>query len=250
MKTLLTLALTTVTTVASSTAFAAPPVRAAAVFAPAPNPVQVDAPAKPVGKAPEPAGPGLYFGVGTGAAVIQGSVVDGVPMAGFLAMGELKLGIYVSRHLGFVAGVQAGTGTLTEGCPGGCSESAAVQLPLVAQYAFFDHVSGPYLEGGLALLSNYMASTSEEEEEEGASRESLIVSSPFDLRFGFGYRFGNGPTPWTKGGAYDLRFTVDAGRFDKLKYSSGGNRLEGEVQDSSRSTHMVFNLMFGMQLGS
>lgn len=188
-------------------------------------PVDEGAQANRPAHSPEAGLRGVSFGVGTSIVVPGGKYASGVGMGDFgPGMGvSFMLGAYVSRHLGLVAGVRAShqhqgfsncSGETDEGKCGGLS----YQFPVMVQFAFRDRKDGLYLQSGLALASTYMAH---------GNATVLTASSPFDYKFGVGYRHTEALAPRRFG--IDGYLNVDVGRFSEISLDRVGPDLKGQI---------------------
>lgn len=73
--------------------------------APAPKDVPAVAPAKP-----NPAGAGFVLELRSTLNVLQGEIADGLAVGGAFAVVDLRIGAYVTPHVGIVTGLSAGIG--------------------------------------------------------------------------------------------------------------------------------------------
>ncbi|MDB4944832.1 MAG: hypothetical protein JWP97_4366 [Labilithrix sp.] len=209
-------------------------------------PVAKDSPATAVRTGRPSAGPGFVLDFGTGFTGLGGSIAEGLGVGAPLATVSLRLGAYVTRHVGLMAGVQGGYGGLTAGCAGSCTNALAFQIPVVAQYAFEDRSRGVYLEGGVALLTTYAGSTDIEEHPD-ASPEVIKMSAPFDLKLGIGYRAPTGPSDKASKSGMEIRLGVDVGQFTSLEYSSESVDEKGEIPSEKRAFHVAVGIVVGYQ---
>ncbi len=186
-----------------------------------------DARSGPVGSA----GRGFVLTLSSGLSYVGGQIAQDLTLAGALMTFDVRVGAYVTPHVGIFSGVHGGYGGLFEGCAGPCS-AHHYQVPVVAQYAVVDRTRGLYVEGGLALLSTLGASSAE-----GEAPEAFTVSTPMDVKIGIGYRI-NGA---------ELRLGADLGRFENVKYVSSIAKVEGEVAADRRELHVGVGLSVGYQ---
>lgn len=217
------------------------------VAAPSAPPLQTiparDAPEESGGRTPPATAPGVVLGFGTGVSVLAGGVAEGVNIGGAFFDVSVQVAGYFNRHVGIVAGVQGGAGTLLEGCAGDCETAIRYQVPVMMQYAVDDRRHGLFLDGGVGLLTGYVGSTSEEDRGETGASESLHVTTPFDLKLGVGYRIQSGPAPSRS--SLEARLGLDVGRFASLDYSNGSRKLSGEIADEARALHFAFGFSAG-----
>ena len=220
-----------------------PPAPAPATAAPAAAPAK-DAPAAaPASSVPPSAGPGFVMVIGSGASFMGGQIAKDLPIAAGLVSFDLKLGGYITPHFGLMAGVQAGYGALFDGCSGTCVNAVHYQLPIVAEYAFKDRRRGAYIEGGIGILSTYLASTGDSSDD---PPETLEVSSPVDFKLGVGYRLPSAASPGkTATSALDLRLGVDLGQFKKLEYGSIAGDVAGDIVSDRQAMHFAIGLSAG-----
>ena len=229
---------------------------------PAPEaPAAAAAPAAPVTSTPEAAkdapvaastaserrsaGPGFVMTLGSGGSYVGGAIVKDLAFGAGLVTFDLKLGGYITPHVGILAGVQGGFGALFEGCSGTCSKAVHYQIPIVAQYAFQDRSQGAYLEGGIGIVSTYRAST-DSEKNPHQTPESLEASSPIDFKLGVGYRIPiSAVRDKVATGAFDLRLGADLGQFKKIEYRTVGVELAGDVVSERQAMHFALGFSAG-----
>ena len=123
-------------------------------------PVAKDSPAVAVPTGRPSAGAGFVLVFGTGFTGLGGSIAEGMPVGAPMMNVGLRLGAYVTRHIGLMAGVQGGYGALTAGCAGDCTNAFSYQIPVVAQYAFEDRSRGVYVEPGWISASASISGSS------------------------------------------------------------------------------------------
>lgn len=194
---------------------------------------------------PPLAGTGFVLSLGTGLSVLGGSIAEDFDVGAMLATFEIQAGVYVTPKFGLLAGVKGGYGALTSGCAGSCTNAFAYQFPLVAQYAFTDRSRGAYLEGGLALLTTYLAST-DTRANPGASPELLTFSAPADFKLGLGYRVPVGATAKKAAtSALDLKLGVDFGQFKSLEYRNVRASVAGDIVSARQAGHTTVGLTVG-----
>ena len=218
---------------------------AALTVTPAPEAAK-DAPATASTASERPsAGPGFVMTLGSGGSYVGGAIVEGVALGAGLVTFDLKLGGYITPHVGILAGVQGGFGALFEGCSGTCSKAVHYQIPIVAQYAFEDRTKGAYLEGGIGIVSTYRASTDSEKNPDQAP-ESLEASAPFDFKLGVGYRIPiSAVRDKVATSAFDLRLGADLGQFKKIDYRTVGVELAGDVVNDRQAMHFALGFSAG-----
>lgn len=226
------------TATASAEASESPPV--------SPAPPAADQPTgTPPARGPISAGPGFVGSLGMGFVGLGGSLLSDVGVGAALASMDLRLGGYVTPHIGLMAGVQGGYGGLSAGCAGTCSNALHVQLPVVVQYAFIDRVRGVYVEAGVGILSTLWASTGVDDD---GPVETLKASTPFDYKLGAGYRFALAAPPGkvaTK--ALDLRLNVDLGQYRSIDYRTAVGEISGDIADGMRAMHVAVGLNLAYQ---
>lgn len=209
----------------------------------APEPAVKDVPATAAEETEMPAGTGFVVGMSSGPTVLAGQIAEGLAVGGVLATFNLRLGGYVTPHVGILAGLQGGYGALLDGCSGLCDKAFSYQIPVVVQYAFRDRRRGAYVDAGLAFVSTYSASTNKP----GAA-EKIEMSSPVDIKLGAGYRFGlKNTTNKAEAQALDLRFGLDFGKFKKLSYQTTVGSVEGDIVDARQASHYAIGLSVGYQ---
>jgi len=200
---------------APSPAFTAGVAPAATPVAPSATLDSAAAPASPTRDEPENELRGFVLDFGTGLLVPWGEYSQGSSASSFGlgAASTVKVGVYVSPHIGLGGGVRfsykhPGSSSCNnqekENCGG-----YTYQFPLMAEYAFGTRKTGPYAVAGLGLLSTYRAY---------GFAHTLKVSSPFDYKLGFGYRWsqhavaGNRDRPSRL--SFDVYANFDFGQFD------------------------------------
>jgi hypothetical protein len=195
--------------------------------------------AAPEGK--EELGPGVHFSFGTDVAVLAGAIAQGWTGTGAYALLSIRAGYYFTDHLGLIAGVQAGTGGLLDGCGSStCSNAVAFQFPLLAQWAFDSRSHGPYVEGGIALAPTYIAST---QDGDGQSPAALRFDSPLDLKLGVGYRWR------APHGAFELRAELDVGRFTYASANTAEGFASADIPSNQQAFHGTGSLGFAWIYG-
>jgi hypothetical protein len=219
-----------------------PAAPAAPASEPAAPPVVKDQPATAAATEPPSAGPGFVLTLSSGLGSLNGKIGEGLGVGAMFLTVDLKLGAYVTSHLGFLAGVQGGYGFMYEGCAGSCTNAFTYQLPIVAQYAFEDRRRGAYVEGGLALLTTYAASTDTKAHPD-ASPETLAMSAPIDLQLGVGYRIA--PRDSKRNDSLDLRFGMDVGQFKSVEYGSVAGEVAGDIASERQAMHFALGLTVG-----
>ena len=186
--------------------------------------------------------------LGTGLSYLGGAAVKDLGLGAALVTFDLKLGGYVTPHLGIMGGLQAGVGSMWEGCVDTCANAGHFQIPVVVQYAFKDRSQGAYVEGGLALLSTYVASTDSKTQSD-LPPEKLALSSPFDLKLGVGYRI---PVSTAKDkpstSAFDIRLGADVGQFRTVAYENIAGSVEGDIASDRQATHFNIGLSAGYHI--
>jgi hypothetical protein len=191
------------------------------------------------------AGPGFVLEMGTGVSFLGGSVAQGMGVGAGLATVDLKIGAYLSNHVGVMAGVQGGYGGMFSGCAGSCSDAYAYEFPVTLQIALRDRSRGLYFEGGAALVTTYGGSTNPEEDGD-ESPESLQMRSPADLRLGIGYRFaGSSAETSAATSGVELRFGADIGEFKSIDYASLAGSVHGDVASTKQAIHVAAGLSLG-----
>jgi hypothetical protein len=220
-----------------------------------PTPEPTPAPAAPAPVAPAPVAekdapnaastettstaPSLHLSFGSGVGVFGGDMADGYGVGAVMATANVRVGGYVTPHIGLVSGFQIGGGAFTAGCDG--CKGIAYHLPVVAQYAFTDRSRGAYVEGGLALFSTLSGSG----DVNGVSF-SQKLSTPIDLKFGIGYRFApEAKMDKAAAAGFDLRFNLDVGDYKSMAVAIGDTSAEADIAESRRSTHYVMGLSLG-----
>lgn len=191
------------------------------------------------------AGTGFVLVFGTGASLLGGSIADRLGVGAALMTVELKLGGYITQHFGVMGGVKGGYGALTAGCSGDCTNAFSYQFPVVAQYAFHDRSRGFYVEGGLALVTTYAASTDTTKHPE-QSPETIKVSAPVDLELGVGYRLPTASKPEQAAtSGFDLHVTLDIGQFKSFQYKSVRGDVSGDIAGDKQALHVAVGLGVG-----
>ncbi len=194
------------------------------------------------------AGPGFAMVVGTGVSYLGGAIAKDIDLGAALVTFDLKLGGYVTPHFGLMAGLQVGVGAMWEGCSDTCANAGHFQLPIVAQYAFKDRSQGPYVEGGLGLLSTYVASTDSKTQSDSPP-EKLGLSSPVDVKLGVGYRIPvSAARDKASTSAFDIRLGADFGQFRKLSYETVVGSIEGDIASDRQATHFFVGLSAGYHI--
>lgn len=192
---------------------------------------------------PRDAGRGFILALNVGPSFLLGEAMDGEKLGAAFASSEVLFGAYVTRHIGLLGGVAFGVGVPWAGCKGKCTKAYTYQFPIRAQFAFQDRSRGPYVEGGLALLSTFSARTDKKESPEEVP-ETLRLSSPVDFTFGAGYRVPL-QTRARSTGMCDLRLAFSFGTYTSVNYKMPGLELKGPIADDARATHWTFGFSAG-----
>jgi hypothetical protein len=183
--------------------------------------------------------------LGTGASYLGGGIAKDIGLGAALMTFDVKLGGYVTPHFGIMAGVQAGVGAMWEGCSDTCANAVHYQIPIVAQYAFKDRSQGAYVEGGLGILSTYLASTDSKTQPE-LPPEALRLSAPVDVKLGVGYRIPvSAARDKAATGAFDIRLGADVGQFRKLEYTTVVGSVAGDIASERQATHFTLGFSAG-----
>jgi len=189
--------------------------------------------------------PGFAMAVGTGFNYLGGAVAKDIDLGAALVTVDLKLGGYVTPHVGIMAGLQVGVGSMWDGCSDTCGSAGHLQFPIVVQYAFKDRSQGAYVEGGLGLLSTYVASTDSRTQSD-VPPEKLSLSSPVDVKVGVGYRIPvSAARDKASTSAVDIRLAADVGQFRKLAYENIAGSVEGDIASDRQATHFIIGLSAG-----
>ena len=181
------------------------------------------APAAPAG-APKPTG--FVFQLGSGALVPTGPFMPGTPTLGPAISVDVRLGTYVSQHVGLLVGFRGAYGHEISGC-GGQSHCAgySVQVPVLLQLAAKDRTQGGYFEIGAGFATTYAGSVA------GAT---YALSSPVELKLGVGARVAS-----QHGASVDFNVGMDIGSITSAKIKSGDGSYDGSVDGA---THVVLAL--------
>jgi hypothetical protein len=194
------------------------------------------------------AGAGFVLSVAAGMTVLGGGIAQTWNVGAILSNVELKLGGYLSPHVGIMAGIQGAYGTATAGCVNRCGSAVAFQFPIVSQYAFQDRTRGVFLEAGIAVLPTYLASSGDSQDYPRKAPETLTVSAPFDVKLGLGYRIaGAAEAGKAANASLEIRFGVDIGEFKSVQYATGSQRLDLEIDSEKRTLHGAVFIGLGYQ---
>lgn len=208
---------------------AAPPVASVqAAPAPASSPPERDrAHGEPASAASKPKAPkGWVLQLGTGVLVPTTAFVKGAETLGPGVSFDLRLGVYVTPHIGILGGFRGSYAHR----PGGCSERCvgySLQVPLLLQLAVKDRIEGLYGEVGLGLATTYGASN---------DGSSLTVSAPLTGKMGLGYRIN----PQRTGMSGDLNLGMDVGTMDNAEVSWGS--YSNSLSTADAPTYVVVAL--------
>lgn len=174
--------------------------------------------------------------------MLTGQMFDGLAVNGFFAPVRGSVGVFVTPRLGFSAGAEIGVGTLTHGCATDCSRAAHFAFPLSAQYAFVDHMRGPYIDAGVVLLPTYVGMSAEDRDD--GSSETLKLSNLADANLGAGYRIPMGPAARS---ALDIHLAADVGQYKSVEYTntSSSESLAFDIDPAKTALHYSFALTVG-----
>lgn len=202
-----------------------------------------DAPVAAASTEPPAAKGGFDLTIGMGARYLGGRIAQAVPVNGVVADLDFRIGAYITKRIGIVGGITAGSGGLGSGCVNDCSNAIHFRLPVVAQYAFVDRTRGLYVEAGAAFASSLLAST-DSKKNPGVPPETLALFSPIDAEVGLGYRFPLNATE-TKAArsTFDLRLSGNFGQYQNIDSGRVQGSFSGPIPSEQRDFH------FGVGLG-
>ncbi len=202
---------------------------------------------KPAAAAEAPSPTGVVVEWAFAAKFLGGKIAQGVD-AGAMELGaSLRLGAFVTRHVGLFAGVEGAYGYWVADCKDSdghdstaCS-SFSLELPVVAEYAFEGRRRGGYVEGGAALF-HYRGAVAHPDAQ---TTQSITMMSPVDLRLAAGWRIPVGvdaknPESFRP---FDLKLTFDVGEFKSLSVNGQDVDIPSELQ----AVHYVVALAVGGQ---
>jgi hypothetical protein len=215
----------------STQAFAQEPASTAAP-APAPAPDALPTPASP-----SPSG--VTFDMGLGGKVLGGQIVQGVDFTSVQSTVAVKLGVYVTQHVGLSVAAEGGYGKMSDGF----DNAYSIRVPVRVEYAANDRFHGVYLDGGLSFVNKLGASTGGTASSD-ASPVTLEASAPLETSFGVGYRI-----PYAVA-SLDLRLGLDVGTYTEIAAHSADVSAEGPVDPAKQAMHYAINLGFAYRFGS
>jgi len=175
---------------------------------------------------------GLVLSFGSAVAAPVAPFVSGTDILGPGVAFDLRVGAYLTRHIGIAAGARFATGHNPYGCGDACV-GYMYQVPVVMQLAAKDRTKGVYGELGLAFATTYSTSR---------GGVSATVWSPVELKLAFGGRI---PTLRTAGGgvvgSLDLFIGADIGTMTSGRVEIGRTSTEGSL-DGATTWHAVLSL--------
>lgn len=209
-----------------------------------PGPAAVPVPADKPASAPPPvaARAGVVLELAGGARVLAGQMFRGLSVNGVFAPVRGSVGVFVTPRFGLLAGAEIGMGTLTHGCDTDCSKAVHFSFPISAEYAFVDHMRGPYVDAGVVLLPTYLGSSADTGED--GSGETLKLSEVADANLGAGFRI-----PMAIGGttrsALDIHLAANAGQFKSVEHASASESLAFDIDPAKTALHYSLALTVG-----
>jgi hypothetical protein len=176
---------------------------------------------------------GFVLQFGSGVLAPASSFARGASTVGPGVSLDVRLGYYVSPHVGVIVGFRGSYAH--EG--GMCEDDSkckgySLQAPLLLQFARTDRARGLYGEIGVGLGTTYGAS---------GDGYTVKVSSPAELKLGTGYRIaGAGDVARTL--TLDMSFGVDIGTMTKVEAQVGSTKLKADIASADHTTHVVLAL--------